>query len=68
QALTNFANVASNYPDAHKAPDALLKMAILLKNSNQLQHAQAALTRLVQEYPDSDAAKNAAGGLASLEE
>ncbi|MGE0465854.1 MAG: tol-pal system protein YbgF [Steroidobacteraceae bacterium] len=63
-ALAAFDGVLKDYPGARKSPDALLKAGYCQYELQRYGPARTALTRLVQEYPDSPAA---AEGKARLE-
>ena len=58
-ALAAFEGVLKDYPDARKSPDALLKAGYCQYELQRYGPARTALTRLVQEYPDSPAAAEA---------
>lgn len=58
-ALAAFEGVLKDYPGARKSPDALLKAGYCQYELQRYGPARTALTRLVQEYPDSPAAAEA---------
>jgi tol-pal system protein YbgF len=58
-ALAAFDGVLKDYPGARKSPDALLKAGYCQYELQRYGPARTALTRLVQEYPDSAAAAEA---------
>jgi tol-pal system protein YbgF len=58
-ALAAFEGVLKDYPGARKSPDALLKGGYCQYELQRYGPARTALTRLVQEYPDSPAAAEA---------
>jgi tol-pal system protein YbgF len=58
-ALAAFEGVLKDYPGARKSPDALLKTGYCQYELQRYGPARTALTRLVQEYPDSPAAAEA---------
>jgi tol-pal system protein YbgF len=59
QAAEEFTKAAKNYPQGHKTPDALLKMAATLRQMNQPEQAAETLRLLQERYPDSPAAQKA---------
>ena len=58
-ALAAFESLLRDYPGTRKAPDALLKAAYSQQELKRLGPARALLTRVVEEYPDSQAAVEA---------
>lgn len=65
-ALAAFEGVLKDYPGARKSPDALLKAGYCQYELQRYGPARTALTRLVQEYPDSPAAAEAKARLERL--
>ncbi len=51
EAASHFLNVYTQYPSHPKAPESLLKLALVLKDLNKIQEAKATLKRLETEYP-----------------
>ncbi|MFC3034055.1 tol-pal system protein YbgF [Pseudoalteromonas fenneropenaei] len=66
QAVGHFKRVVDNYADSNKRPDAMLKLGNLYEKLGQLDAAKQILTKLVQQYPSTTAAKMAADRLAKL--
>jgi tol-pal system protein YbgF len=58
-ALAAFEGLLKDYPGTRKAPDALLKAGYCQDELNRPSAARAALTRVVQEFPDTPAAAEA---------
>ncbi len=58
-ALAAFEALLRDYPGTRKTPDALLKAGYSLQELKRLGPARTLLTRLVREYPDSQAAAEA---------
>ncbi len=58
-ALAAFESLLRDYPGTRKAPDALLKAGYSQQELKRLGPARALLTRVVEEYPDSQAAAEA---------
>jgi tol-pal system protein YbgF len=58
-ALAAFEGLLRDYPGNRKTPDALLKAGYSQQELKRLAPARALLTRLVQEYPDTQAAAEA---------
>ena len=65
-ALAAFEGVLSGYPDARKAPDALLKVGYCQYELKRYDLARAALVRLGREFPESSAAAEGAARLERL--
>jgi tol-pal system protein YbgF len=65
-ALAAFEGLLRDYPGARKTPDALLKAGYSQQELKRLGPARALLTRLVQEYPDTQAAAEAKARLERL--
>lgn len=57
QASTAFGQMLQQYPQAPKAPEALLKIATIALQLDDPDQARAAVERLQRRYPDSAAAK-----------
>lgn len=57
RAAEAFGKVAAHYPQGSKAAEALLKMALSLRQMNQEEQAGKALQLLRERYPDSAAAR-----------
>jgi TolA-binding protein len=55
-ALSAFEGVLNQYPNARKAPDALLKLGYCQYELQRYGAARTTLARLVREFPDSAAA------------
>lgn len=66
KAIENYEIVLKIYPKGNKAPDALLMMGLAYVRTGHNEKARQALTRLVKEYPGSEAAKKATKRLKSL--
>jgi tol-pal system protein YbgF len=62
-ALAAFEAVLTGFPNARKAPDALLKAGYCHYELGHRDLARTALTRVTQDYPESTAAAEAAGRL-----
>jgi tol-pal system protein YbgF len=58
-ALEQFDGVIARFPAGSKAPDALLKLGICHQKLGRAAQAKASFDRLLQEYPQSDAARRA---------
>jgi tol-pal system protein YbgF len=58
-ALAAFESLVRDYPGARKVPDALLKAGYSQQEMKRLGPARALLTRVVEEYPDTQAAAEA---------
>ena len=58
-ALTAFESLLNDYPGNRKTPDALLKIGYCQVELKRPGPAREALTRVVQEFPDSQAAAEA---------
>lgn len=56
-AIEEFSNLVTGYPDAHKAPDALLKLARIFLTLDQRSQARASLFTLQHQYPNSSVNK-----------
>lgn len=65
-ALSAFEGMLRDYPGARKAPDALLKAGYCQYELKRFAPARATLTRLVQEFPGTPAAAEAATRLERL--
>jgi tol-pal system protein YbgF len=57
QAVEAFSAVVKEYPEAHKAPDALVKLAQIYAQLGQTSQAQQLLHQLELKYPKSSARK-----------
>jgi tol-pal system protein YbgF len=66
RAILSFNKVQVDYANGDKAPDALLKEALAFMNLGDKASARELLGRVVQKYPNSGAAANAAKRLKSL--
>jgi tol-pal system protein YbgF len=58
-ALEQFEGVLARFPAGMKAPDALLKLGMCHQKLGHSAQARASFDRLVQDYPQSDAARHA---------
>jgi len=58
-AIFTFKNIASSQPKHQKAPDALLKTALSYRRLGDTQNADAHIRILLEDYPNSPAAKRA---------
>jgi len=58
-ASEQFEGVVARFPGGSKAPDALLKLGICQQKLGHASQAKASIDRLLQEYPQSDAARRA---------
>jgi len=58
-ALAAFESLVRDYPGARKVPDALLKAGYSQQEMRQLGPARAMLTRVLEEFPDTQAADEA---------
>jgi TolA-binding protein len=58
-----FRTLLKKWPDAHKAPDALLKLGYTQFEQKQWAAARSTLTAVTQKYPGSDTAKLASDKL-----
>ncbi|MBI2896709.1 MAG: tol-pal system protein YbgF [Deltaproteobacteria bacterium] len=65
-ALAEFEAVFTRYPGGNKAPDAMLKAAYSRAELGDVPRARAALLRLVELFPESDAARLARDRMARL--
>jgi len=66
EALEAFTVVANQYPKSPKHAAALLKIAAVYKNMKQYKEAEAALNRVIKEYPDGRTAERARTELKAL--
>ena len=66
-ALLAFQRVIEDYPRGNKVPDAMLKVALSLKELGRMEEAKKALVKLIQEYPSSEAATIARNRLRNME-
>jgi len=62
RAIQEYQRAVERYPQGGKAPEALLKMAAALRETNQSGLARDVLRTLQQQYPDSAAAQRARQG------
>lgn len=62
RAIQEFQRTVERYPQGGKTPEALLKMAAALRETNQSGRAREVLQTLQQQYPDSAAAQRARQG------
>lgn len=58
EAVAAYKQAVENHPQGSKAPDALLKMSVALRQLGHTQHADAAVQALNSRYPDSRAAQS----------
>jgi tol-pal system protein YbgF len=58
-ASEQFEGVVARFPGGSKAPDALLKLGMCHQKLGHASQAKASFDRLLQEYPQSDAARRA---------
>ncbi len=58
-AIQTYEALVSDFPQSGSAPNALIQIGSLYTMEKQLDKAEAALTRLRKEYPDSEQAKSA---------
>jgi tol-pal system protein YbgF len=65
-ALKAFAKVLSDYPQARKAPDALLKTGYCQYELKRYPQARATLVKVTERFPDAPAARDAADRLARM--
>ena len=57
ESLPAFETVLSDYPESRKVPDALLKIGYCNYELKRLDAARSALAKVVQQYPDTTAAR-----------
>jgi tol-pal system protein YbgF len=61
-----FVQVERRFPDHRKAPDALFKLGVVHDLLGETERARSYLNRVLEEYPDSSAARLAASQLEQL--
>ena len=66
-ALRSFETLLSQFPNSAKAPDALLKRAFCQLEMGQVGDGSQTLSRVINDYPDSDAARLASTRLRTLD-
>lgn len=66
KAIVHFSAVVENYQDSNKRPDAMLKLGTLYEKQGKVDTAKQILSKLVQQYPSTTAAKLATERLAKL--
>jgi tol-pal system protein YbgF len=67
ESIDAFNKVATGYPDSAKHPAALLKLAAAYKELGRRGDAKAALQRLIQQHPESNAAEQARADIKKLD-
>ena len=58
-AIQTYESLVNDFPESGSAPNALIQIGSLYTMNKQLDKAEAALTRLRKDYPDSEQAKSA---------
>lgn len=67
QAITAFNTVVNEFPQHHKAVDALLKLGIVEAEQNHFAEAKGLFAKVMQRYPDTTGARIAESKLKSLQ-
>lgn len=67
EAKDEFNKVVKNHLNSDKRPDAILKLALLEEKQKNLSQAQILYKKVIDEYPDSTAAKSATSKLQRLQ-
>jgi tol-pal system protein YbgF len=65
RAVEQFEGVLARFPSGMKAPDALYKLALTYRMLGQVAQARASVDRLLQDYPQTDAARQAQSAMGS---